>query len=82
MNFRGYSIRDAKADSFALPFYVKLEGEALRHFQGLVNDDRTTISKFPEDFDLYFVGEFDQNTGKFEPVVPVHVKHASTLVQQ
>lgn len=79
--FKCYSVRDAKVESFSTPFYKKSEGEALRDIQRLVNDKSTNVGMFPEDFDLYFVGEFDDSDGKFIPAVPVHVKHCLNLVQ-
>lgn len=68
-----FSIRDAKAEFFNSPFLQKTEGEAERTFTSLVNDNQSTLSKHPEDYDLYFVGEYDDNTGKYDlQEAPVH----------
>lgn len=75
-----YSIRDAKTNQFAFPWAARARGEALRIFEGVVNDERTFINKYPEDYDLYFHGHFDDNDGKFQlEHSPVHIKKAVEL---
>lgn len=72
-----FSIRDQKSEVYNTPFYQKTHGEAERNFQQLVSDDKSTISKFPEDFDLYYLGEYDDNTGVTKPLdTPQHVAKA------
>ena len=68
MVFKAYSIRDAKAEVFNPPFYKHTHGEAERDFKKLVNENNSFINQFPEDFDLYYIGQFDDNTGKFQPL--------------
>ncbi|MEM2002680.1 MAG: hypothetical protein QXT77_08560 [Candidatus Methanomethylicaceae archaeon] len=58
-----YSIRDSKTEVFNVPFFNKTHGEAERNFRELVNDEKSRLSKYPEDFDLYYLGEYDDNTG-------------------
>lgn len=73
MKLKAYSIRDTKGEIFHAPFYQPTYGLAERHFESAVNDPRSTINQFPEDFDLYYVGEYDDQTGKFEtPPTPEH----------
>lgn len=72
-----FSIRDQKSEVYNTPFYQKTHGEAERNFQQLVSDDKSTISKFPEDFDLYYLGEYDDNTGLTKSLdTPQHVAKA------
>lgn len=69
-----YSIRDAKAEYFTQPFFKKTHGEAERDFTQLVNDDKSSIAQFPEDFDLYYLGDYDTETGKMTPIdTPQHI---------
>lgn len=63
MILKAFSIRDAKAEAFKPPFFKTTHGEAERDFTELVRDEKTTPGKYPEDFDLYFVGEYDDTTG-------------------
>lgn len=73
MVLKAYSIRDAKAEIFHPPFYKHTHGEAERDFRTLTNDGKSNVNKFPEDYDLYYIGDYDDNTGKFHPTdTPQH----------
>lgn len=67
MQLKAYSIRDSKSEVFHTPFFQKTHGEAERSFKKLTNDPSTDVNKYPEDFDLYYIGEYDDNTGKWTP---------------
>jgi len=72
-----FSIRDAKSSLFHAPFYKISHGEAERDFRTASNDEKSTLNKYPEDFDLYYLGEYDDNTGKFQSLdTPQHVMKA------
>lgn len=69
-----YSIRDAKAEYFTQPFFKKTHGEAERDFTMLCKDEKSQIHAFPEDYDLYYIGEYDDQTGKMTPLdTPQHI---------
>ena len=84
MNYRMYTIRDTKGEVFHPPFYKKTHGEAERDFRTLVNDDKSMQFKYPEDFDLYYVGDYDDQSGKIVPQdSPQHIiKAVQVLVQK
>lgn len=74
MQLKVFSIRDAKSEVFHTPFYKTTHGEAERDFRTAVNDKKTQLHQYPEDFDLWYLGEYDDNTGKFESLdTPLHV---------
>ena len=62
------SIKDRAADAFGRPFYVPSVGVALRSFQDEVNrvSDDNQMYHHSDDFDLFELGSFDDNTGVFE----------------
>lgn len=64
-----FSIRDTKGEIFNPPFFARSHGEAERQFHRAAMDPQTTISQFPEDYDLYYLGEYDDFDGsiKCEP---------------
>lgn len=69
-----YSIRDSKAEYFTQPFFKKTHGEAERDFTQLVNDEKSNLHAFPEDFDLYYLGDYDTSSGKMIPIdTPQHI---------
>ncbi|AZL82793.1 nonstructural protein [Apis mellifera associated microvirus 27] len=81
--FKMYSICDTKAEIFHPPFFKKTHGEAERDFQSIVNEPKSTLHNHPEDFDLYYLGTYDDTTGKINPVpTPEHIVKAAFLKQQ
>lgn len=83
MILKVYSVRDAKGEVFHTPFYKKTHGEAERDFLTLVSDASGTVSKYPEDFDLWFLGEYDDATGKLLPLdTPQHMMKAVQAIKQ
>jgi len=81
MQLKMYSIRDLKSEVYKAPFYKKTHGEAERDFKTAVNDPQSgSLNQYPEDYDLFFVGEYDDNTGKILPLdIPQHVAKAISL---
>lgn len=80
MKTQAFTIRDSKSEVFNSPWFAKTIGEAQRMFRELTLDSKSTINKYPEDFDLYHVGTYDDNTGKFEPFdTPQHIVKAIQL---
>lgn len=64
---RIYSIYDSKAQYFGTPVFQRNAAEAIRSFSKVVNDGRSLPSDCPEDFVLFELGEFDEQTGKVIP---------------
>lgn len=62
------SIRDAKSEVFAQPWFTATAAAAVRSFSDIVNDptNNSMISKHPEDFQLYELGTFDDQEGKLD----------------
>lgn len=65
MKLRIFSIYDEKAQAYNFPQYMKHNGEAIRALQNELDRKESMICKFPKDFSLYCLGEFDDNNGKF-----------------
>lgn len=80
MELKIFSIRDQKAEVFNTPFFQKSHGEAERNFTTLVNDEKSTPSQFPDDFDLYFLGTYNDQSGLVKSLdTPQHVVKAVSL---
>lgn len=83
MELRTYCIRDAKAECFLTPFLKKTHGEAERDFTTLVNDDKSMVNKFPEDYDLYFIGTFCDQKGIYQCLdTPQHIVKAVQVLRK
>lgn len=80
MELKIFTIRDSKGEIFHPPFYCKTHGEAERTFRELAKDPNSLISKYPEDYDMYALGTYDNNTGKIAAIdTPQHVVKAVNL---
>lgn len=78
-----FAIRDTKAGYYNAPFYSKTLAEAERIFSQLANDQQTTVCQFPQDFDLYQVGQYDMDKGtvlSFD--TPLHIVKAANLKKE
>lgn len=61
-----FAIYDSKAEHFYDPMFRRSKGDALRDFITIANDDKTKIGLNPEDFTLFYLGRYNDLTGKFE----------------
>lgn len=83
MNLKMFSIRDSKAEVFNQPWFAKTHGEAERNFTQLAKDPKSFVSQFPDDFDLYFVGEYNDQTGEVLPLdTPHHLLKAISVINR
>lgn len=81
MELKIYSVRDSKGEVFHTPFFKKTHGEAERDFTAVARDGKSTISQFPEDYDLYFVGTYDDTKGTFKSLdTPQHMIKAVNVI--
>jgi hypothetical protein len=71
-----YTVHDSKAETFARPVFQNTVGEAVRAFSDECSNEHSMLNKHPEDFNLYKLGEYDQGTGLFSTIVPVHIASA------
>lgn len=67
MILKVYSIYDVAAKAYMQPFFMHNDGLALRAFQDNVNTkEENQISKHPEQFTLFCLGEYDDSKGQFQ----------------
>ncbi len=60
-----FGIFDVKAKCYSPPFFMSHNGQAIRFLQDLCSNVEAPIAKHPEDYILYSLAEFDNETGKF-----------------
>lgn len=83
MQLKVYAIRDQKTEFYNRPFYCHTHGEAERNFKHLVQDQNSVVSKNPEDYDLWYLGTFNDQDGKLDPCpAPEHIINAQNAVSQ
>lgn len=69
MNTKIYTIFDTKVEAYMAPFTSPQHGSAIRAFTDTVLDEGTTFHAHPEDYTLFYIGDFDPNTGLIEPAL-------------
>nr|WAE43593.1 MAG: nonstructural protein [Microviridae sp.] len=57
---RIFTVHDSKAEAHLPPFYMKTKAEAMRAFESTVQDKESQFHKYPSDFTLLELGEFDE----------------------
>jgi len=55
-----FSIHDSKAEAYLSPIYFKTSAEAIRAFSTACEDSSSQFFKYPSDFTLVELGEFDE----------------------
>lgn len=69
MKMQMFTIHDSKGEIFNPPYSSRSFGEAERIFSELQKNPESTISKYPEDFSLHHIGEYDDQTGEIAPLI-------------
>lgn len=64
MKLKIYSVRDVKTEAFMNPWYARTLGEAIRSFEQGVNSPESTFHKYPDDFCMFEIGEWDDATAE------------------
>jgi len=74
-----FAVFDKKAVSYLQPFYFTQKGQAIRSFEDAVNDPQTSFNKHPEDYSLFKLGEFDDQSGIIKSTNPEFIEEALNL---
>lgn len=78
-----FSIMDVKAQFFMKPFSEDHTAQAIRAFEIGSNDPKSTFNRFPDDFALFEIGEFNSETGEFTPTpAPLNLCTARNLLKE
>lgn len=66
MRYKIVTVRDRVADVYGVPSFVLSVGAAIRSFGDEINKkDGSPLSAHPDDFDLFALGEYDDQNGEF-----------------
>lgn len=68
-----FSVFDSKSGIYSQPFTSINLGTALRDFSAACNDKGTELHKYPLDFSLMHIAEFDDDTGTITPINPANL---------
>lgn len=79
MKVRMYSIYDKKTQLFGFPQYCHNAAQACRMFTGVFLEPQNMMARFPEDYDIYDLGEFDDNSGTVTSDKPTFICSLKSL---
>lgn len=69
---------DSKLQVWMTPMFFQHSGQAERLWKDLCNEPNSTLSKYPQDFTLYQIGEYDDETAQLTSLAaPVQLMSAS-----
>lgn len=74
-----YAVFDLAAQAFLPPFLAPTEAIATRSFAQIACDPKSEISKYPYDYALYSLGEWDDTTAEYAPTLPRNLGLAATF---
>lgn len=60
-----FSVYDSKAEAFLPPLFMQSVGVARRSFGAAINEVGSDFNKYPGDFTLFELGEFNDSTAEF-----------------
>lgn len=66
MKLNIYVVFDNKAMTYNRPFFVINDAIASRMASDHLNDKQSEIARHPADFSLFHLGEYDDQTAKFD----------------
>lgn len=74
------SVFDSKADAYLEPFFSVNTATALRAFESAVQKEGHNFNTWAEDYTLFELAEFDEQTGKITPhATPKSIVQAHSL---
>ena len=77
MNF--YAIFDKAVNAYMRPMVLQTDGQAVRMFTDEAVRAEAEIAKHPEDYALFRIGSFDDNTGEILAIEPKCIGRAREL---
>lgn len=67
MKMKFFTVYDSQSEAYLPPFTMQTKGAAIRAFSDSVNDTSTQFYKHPQDYTLFEIGEYDDQTATLRP---------------
>lgn len=81
MNIKVYSVFDKKTLFYHMPMFAHNKGHVLREMMRLLKK-QTEFSEYPEDYDLFEIGDYNDASGEIKGKMPEFVANLATLVEK
>lgn len=79
MKLMVYTVHDKAVNAYLQPFFCRSKGEAIRSFTEACSDGKSNFGKYPLDYTLVELGDYDDVTGLFSSREPMRVVSASEV---
>lgn len=76
-----YAIKDIAIEAFGQPIFVRAQGQAVRSFMDECKNPESQLNKYPNDYELYYIGEYQDETGTIMGVTPERINRATDFTQ-
>jgi len=76
-----FVIYDSKADAYMQPWFLTTEPMAARVFSDLINDPESNAGRHPEDYTLFNIGNFNDQTAEINWNAPVTLGNGIQFIQ-
>lgn len=63
MNLELFAVKDRALGAFMRPWVAQTTGQAIRIFQDEINKHGSELNAHPDDYDLWHIGTFNDNSG-------------------
>ena len=77
-----FTVYDSKAEAYLQPFFVGSRGIAIRAFKDCINSRDHQFGKHPEDYTLFYIGEFTDSDCGFDLVTPISLGNGVEFIEQ
>lgn len=76
------AVHDRQLDSYLRPFVAQSIGQAIRSFRDEVNRTDSDLNKHPEDYTLFHIGNYDEQTGAITSITASQIAIAHNLIER
>jgi len=81
MKYAVCAVKDRAVNAYNRPIYVPTVGVAIRSFTDECNKTDSELNNHPEDYDLYEIGQWDDETAIYTPLeAPRVITRAQDIV--
>lgn len=71
MSQRIYAVKDLAINAFGNPIFVRAQGQAIRSFMDECKNTESMMAKHPADYEMYYIGEYDEETATITPATNI-----------
>lgn len=77
-----YTVHDTKSHSYGPPMFFRHAAEAMRAFEQAANDEGTMLHKYPSDYELVRIGNYNDEHGILTTEDHISLGFAQDFIKQ